>query len=101
MRVIETTAHIGEDGMLRLEVPFSQRNFDVRVAVVVESPKLSAESVSIDSRSSANDPWGPFRDQFKAAGLSAPAPDSWTGRGVAPLQFDGSSVAETLVEDRR
>lgn len=42
MRVFETTAHIGDDGMLRLEVPLEQRNQDVRVAVVVESAQPAA-----------------------------------------------------------
>ena len=47
MRDFETTAHVGDDGMLRLEVPLEQRNQDVRVAVVVEAARAAVESGTI------------------------------------------------------
>lgn len=99
MRVIETTAYVGADGMLRLEVPLEQRDQDVRVALMVESqpPKVDAEPHS----SSAHDPWASYREKLKGSGIQFPAPGSWTPRGSAPLRFEGRSASETLVGDRR
>lgn len=50
MRVIETTAHIGDDGMLRLEIPTEQRNRDVQIALVVESAEPSVPALSEESK---------------------------------------------------
>ena len=96
MRVIETTAHVGNDGLLRLEVPLDERNQDVRVTVVVESPLPSAKEAD-----SIADPWAPYRAKLEASGVQVPPPGAWHPRHGDPLRFDGPSVSETLVKDRR
>ena len=96
MQVIETTAHVGEDGMLRLEMPLEQRNQDVRVAVVVEStpPRLSASAATSDK-------WSSVRGQPGAAGLRVPPPGVDNPGPVEPVALPGPAASQMLVNDRR
>ena len=96
MQVIETTAHVGEDGMLRLEMPLEQHNQDVRVAVVVEStpPRLPA-SVSTE------DKWSAVRGKLGATGLRVPPPGVDNPGPVEPITLPGPSASQMLINDRR
>jgi hypothetical protein len=105
MRVIETTVHIGSDGMLRLEVPVDARDQDVHVAVVVgpASPTASittAKTPSMSNAAPSKDSWAPLRSRLAGTGLHVPAPGSWTHRQTAPMQFDSPPVAQTLVVNK-
>ena len=96
MRVIETTAHVGPDGMLRLEVPLDERNQDVRVAVVVESaPTRSSQPERSD------DKWAAVRSQLEAAGFRVPPPGCTNSGPVNPIDLPGPSASEMLISDRR
>ncbi len=93
MDAIEITAHIGPDGVLRLELPVSEKDRDVDVTVVVRpqdaSPRRSAESVCSRGES------GPS--------ILLPSPGSWNQETVVPLDLGTSelSASEMLVRDRR
>jgi hypothetical protein len=94
MRVIETTAHVGSDGMLRLEVPLEQRDGDVQVAVVVESsPALPPTS--------AADKWAPIRSHLEAAGMRVPPPGLGNAGPIEPVSLPGPPASELLIRDRR
>ncbi len=94
MKVIETTAHVGSDGMLRLEVPLQRRDQDVHVAVVVESPATPPPA-------SAADRWAPLRTSLEAAGIRVPAPGVDNAGPVEPVSLPGPSASEMLIRDRR
>ena len=88
MRVIETTAYVGNDGMLRLEVPLDQRNQDVRIALVVESEPTPAISEP--------EPTMPIWDQFQRIVADA------TPEDVARLPADGAKNHDKYIYgDRR
>lgn len=96
MRVIETTAYVGSDGMLRLEVPLEQRSQDVRIALVVESPPLlMLKPGPIDDR------WGSMRNRVAGTSIRLPAPGVTNGGPVEPVVLPGLSASETLINDRR
>ncbi len=95
MRVIETNARVGADGMLRLVLPMDCPNEDVRVAVVVESAVANQGLLNVD------DPWAGSRAKLEASGIRVPPPGAWTERKVPILKVDGPPVSQTLVEDRR
>ena len=42
MTTIQTTAHIGQDGVLRLELPTAERETDVEVTVLLQERGTSA-----------------------------------------------------------
>ena len=96
MRVIETTAHIGNDGMLRLEMPLDQPNQDVRVAVVVESapPFASAPEAIADK-------WVSIRGQAGVSGLRVPPPGLDNPGPVEPVTLPGLSASQMLINDCR
>jgi hypothetical protein len=94
MRVIQTTAHVGSDGMLRLQVPTEQRNQDVHVALVVET----LTPVPVEK---AADRWEAVREQMIAAGLRVPAPGVRNPGPVQPIELSGPTASEILVSDRR
>jgi hypothetical protein len=97
MTAIQRTIHVGEDGILRLELPVDQKNRDLKVVVVVET------SAPDESRSAphTHDPWAIYRARLEAAGFRVPTPGSWAERQAAPLEVQGAAVSQTLVEDRR
>jgi hypothetical protein len=101
MRVIETTARVGPDGILRLQVPIEQRDADVRVAAVVESAPPRPAMPLTDVKSASNDPRARYRGQLRSAGVDVPKADSWSTRQAEPLRFEGPPASQTLVEDRR
>ncbi len=94
MQVIETTAHIGADGMLRIEVPVKRHQGEVRVAVVVESEQAQAVAA-------APDKWSPIRAQLVAAGISVPPLGKENSPQVEPVSLPGTSASEMLIADRR
>ena len=94
MQVIETTAHVGPDGMLRLEVPTDQKNQDVQIALVVEPVRPQMEG-------STGDRWAPIRERLVAAGLSVPPPGLQNAGRVEPVELQGPTASEILVGDRR
>ena len=96
MRVIETTAHIGDDGMLRLEMPLEQRNEDVRVAVVVASAPL--RSITPEA---VVDRWASIRVEAGACGLRVPPPGVDNPGPVEPGRLPWPSASEMLISDRR
>jgi hypothetical protein len=96
MRVIETTAHIGDDGMLRLEMPLEQRNEDVRIAVVVESAPLRSPKPE-----AIVDKWAAIRAQAGASSLRVPPPGVDNPGPVEPVTLPGPSASEMLISDRR
>lgn len=85
MRVYEATIHVGGDGRLRLDMPVTERDQDVHVAVVVEAQTRSADPSK----------------RFQAAGISVPAAGSWSRRSVPRLKASGPLVSQTLVGERR
>ena len=102
MRAVEATAHVGADGMLRIEVAVNERrDQEVRVAVVIESPPQQFASPSEARSLSASDPWARYRTKLEAAGGRVPQPESWSARKSELLRFEGSPISQSLVEDRR
>ena len=97
MTALQTTVHVGPDGILRLEVPVEERDRDVTVTITVSEPQITSET----SAAGAVDPWAPYRARLEAAGLRVPPPGSWNARRIPLLKFDGPPVSQTLVEDRR
>ena len=96
MRVIETTAHVGDDGMLRLEMPLEQRNQDVRVAIVVESAPYQSPASSPMA-----DKWATVRERADAAGLRVPPSGMDNPGPVEPVTLPGPSASQMLINDRR
>ena len=76
MQVIETTAHVGSDGMLRIEVAMNERrDQDVRVAVVIDSSPRQPVALP-QTGSSLADPWLAYRAKLESAGVAVPPADS-------------------------
>jgi hypothetical protein len=96
MRVIETIARVGPDGMLRLELPVGQPNQDLQVALVVEPMQPRAPAAE-----SLDDRWASVRGRLTAAGFSVPPPGLNPGAPAEPLELPGMSASEMLVRDRR
>jgi hypothetical protein len=94
MRVIETTAHVGPDGMLRLEVPLEQRSQDVRVAVVVEWTPTQQPNPT-------DDRWASVRTRLAGTGIRVPPPGVDNCGPVDPVDLPGPSASEILINDRR
>ncbi len=96
MQVIETTAHVSPDGMLRLELQAGQPNQEVQVAVVVEPiPPQAPNSPQPDDR------WASVREKFVAAGFRVPAPGLNNIAPIRPIELPGISASELLIGDRR
>jgi hypothetical protein len=93
MDTIETIAPIGPDGVLRLEVPVSEKNRDVDVTVVVRplDTSLPQKGGSAGLRGG------------NGASIRLPSPGAWNQETVVPLDLgtSGLSAAEMLVRDRR
>jgi hypothetical protein len=92
MKIIETKAHVDADGMLRLEFAVEQRNQDVQVALIIESPAAPAP---------ATDKWAATRAQLEAGGLRVPPPGLDNPGPVEPESLPGMSASEILIRDRR
>jgi hypothetical protein len=111
MTTIETTAHVGPDGVLRLEVPTGQTEQDVDVVLVFHSqlPAPTAEEPAEPSTAAEplppdpNDPWRDLRKKLAGVkGIRIPPPGSWNRDRPEPLFIDdGKSTSDMLVEDRR
>jgi len=87
MRVIETTGHIGSDGMLRLEVATEQRNQDVRVALVMESVQASEHRESETQK--------PIWEKFEEIVATL------TPQDLADLPEDGAENHDTYIYGKR
>ena len=94
MRIIETTAHVGSDGMLRVEVPIEQRDRDVNVALIIESPSAAVPKASIDK-------WASVRNRLEIGGLRVPLPGLDNPGPVEPESLPGVSASQVLIRDRR
>jgi hypothetical protein len=94
MRIIETTAHVGPDGMLRLQVPVEQPNRDVQVALVIESPPTPTPTPVADR-------WAAVRARLEAGGIHVPPPGLDNPGSVEPESLPGPSASEILIRDRR
>jgi hypothetical protein len=96
MRVIETTAHVGSDGLLRLEVAIEQRNQNVRVAVVVES-----SSAQLPPPNGLEDAWAAVHARLEAGGVRVPSPGTDNAGPVKPVELPGTPASQLLIGDRR
>ena len=96
MRVIETTAHVGSDGMLRLEVPVEERERDVRVTVVMESPQPG-----LPNQASPVDRWASCRTKLESAGIRVPPPGVDNSGPVKAVVLPAPSASQVLISDRR
>jgi hypothetical protein len=96
MLTVETTTHIGSDGILRLETPVAIKDHDVRVVLVVqeEPPATSAEKKPGEVRTSV-------AERLKAAGIISPPKGAWNAVPYEPPDIPGPPISETLVNDRR
>jgi hypothetical protein len=92
MKIIETRARVGSDGMLRLEVPVERCNQDVQVALIIESPSATPPEL---------DRWAPVRGRLEAAGIRVPPPGLENPGPVEPESLPGPSASEILIRDRR
>jgi hypothetical protein len=111
MTTIETTAHVGSDGVLRLEVPTGQADQDVDVVLVIHRQQPAPAVEGLPELGTAveplppdpNDPWRDLRKKLAGVkGITIPAPGSWNLDRPEPLFIDdGRSASDMLVEDRR
>jgi hypothetical protein len=92
METIELSAHVGQDGLLRIEVPVADRNRDVRVSLIVHPAAQGAPSSSAQGVGAA-----PIET------IRAPLAGSWNREPVSMLEpkAAGPSTSELLVGDRR
>lgn len=97
MTAIQTTVHVGPDGMLRLEVPVEQRNRDVAVTVLVDEAMAGQGAAA----QRGHDSWSSSRQQLEAAGVRVPAPGVSNPGPVTPIDLPGPSASEILIRDRR
>ena len=96
MVTVETTTHIGSDGILRLETPVAMRDQDVRVVLVVqEEPPGKATGGKADAGDKS------VEERLKAAGITSPPKGAWHAVPYEPLELPGPPISETLVNDRR
>ena len=93
METIETTAHVGPDGVLRLEVPVTEKDRDVDVTLVVRPQDTSSRRPAESAGSRGEN----------GASIRLPSPGSWNQETVVPLDLgtSGLSASEMLVRDRR
>ena len=95
MLTVETSAHVGPDGMLRVETLVGIRDQDVRVVLVVqEEPPEKAGGSKADAGKSVT-------ERLKAAGIVSPSAGAWNPVPYEPLEIPGPPLSETLVQDRR
>ncbi|MDD4888995.1 MAG: hypothetical protein PHU85_03625 [Phycisphaerae bacterium] len=93
--VIETTAHVGDDGILRLEIPVPERNQDVQVMVTISSPGPQVE-----------DDWAELREKIRKNPelgkiFELPPPGRRKYVPFEPNEMPGPSASEILIRDRR
>jgi hypothetical protein len=96
MTAIQTTVHVGSDGMLRLAVPIQERDRDLTVTVTFDP----TNRVSVPAANGGSDLTAE-RQRLVAAGIRVPTSRASTVRMMPPLDLAGRPVAETLIEDRR
>lgn len=80
MRTIETTVHVGSDGVLRLDMPvghLGHRDQDLNVLLVIQPHVPDAGAIV----------W--------------PEPGSWNHALPDPIDVGDPPASQTLVEDRR
>ncbi len=102
MSTIQLSAHVGSDGVLRLEVPVTERDRDVDVILVVraqdEPPQregaVPGQSGMADVASLVGE---------NGVSIRFPPPGGWSGEPVAALDGGASelSASDLLVRDRR
>lgn len=100
MVTLKATAHVGPDGLLRLELPFPQTDLDVKVTLMVEEQAASMPPETKDRWKKHRD--AAARDPERWAGIRIPAPGSWNREQPEPILIEGDvSVSEQLIRDRR
>jgi hypothetical protein len=82
MHTLETTAHTGSDGVLRLEVPTGRPNQTMEVVVIAHV-------------------LGEEEQESRLLKQGIRPPTRWNDREGLPLQLGDPPVSETVVEDRR
>jgi len=99
MVTIETTTHVGADGILRVEAPVALRNQDVRVVLVVQAHPSQRN----DGEQEPATRDGAREARLKVAGIIPPPKGAWNSVPVEALALEipGSSISETVVNDRR
>jgi hypothetical protein len=104
MTTIETTAHVGPDGVLRLEVPTGQANQDLQVVLEFHSrPAAAAPEAGESAPPDLDDPWRDLRKKLVGVkGITLPPPGRRVRKRPEPIRIDdGKSTSDMLVEDRR
>lgn len=102
MATIETTANVGPDGVLRLEMPIGRAGQTVKVVLEV-LPQLPAPIPPAQLTPVAeDDPWRDYRaTPVEAEGIALPPPGRRKYRPVVPVDLPGPSASEILIRDRR
>jgi hypothetical protein len=95
MVTVETSAHVGPDGILRVETPVGLRDQDVRVVLVVQE---EPSGTSAGARPAAGNS---LEERLKAAGLYSGPKGPWNPVPYEPPELPGPPISETLVNDRR
>jgi hypothetical protein len=99
MTTIETTANVGSDGVLRLEVPIGQAGQALKIVLVI-TPQLPVPTQS--ALACEDDPWREYRAKLAGVeGITLPPPVRREYRRVEPIDLPGPSASEILIRDRR
>jgi hypothetical protein len=100
MRALETSAHVGSDGILKLELPVGEADRDVQVVVVIEAQRGTETNPASQERASSNRAASVRKE---VPGVRFPDAGSWNLCPVEPLRLQkpGPSASEMLVNDRR
>lgn len=98
MVTIQKTVHIGNDGVLRLELPLAEKERNVQVVVMVSEATPPAGGGA--------DPWHELRENLsqqpeRGNGMILPLPGPSKWRDFDPIELPGPSASEILLRDRR
>jgi hypothetical protein len=97
MQTIETTAHVGPDGILRVEAPVAVKDKDVSVVITLRLAKRTTgrnerkKEASVKRKNAKREPaLGDLRSWPR-----------WKPSPYVPLALPGPSASDMLVSDRR
>lgn len=105
LETIETTAHVGPDGILKLEVPVTQRDQNVNVTLVVQPEVPPGGSAALRPTLEHLRRHGELRAKLRAIGaedkirLAPPGPRH--DLALEPVELSGPAASQLLIEDRR
>jgi len=97
MQTIETTAHVGSDGILRVEAPVAIKNQDVCVVLVIQRVSNEARPGARKKRAAE----AAKEKERIHPNLAFLRTSGWVPDPYEPLVLPGPSASETLVNDRR